>query len=71
MWKPVKCEDCIYWDRHNWPPDRGIGECRMSPPGMVEADLAEYKRIQRGVWPVTLHKEGCGMGEPADKGGDP
>ena len=65
----VKCEDCLYWDRHNWPPDRGIGECRIDSPKGIESDLAEYKRIYRAQWPITLHKEGCWCGEPVDKGG--
>jgi hypothetical protein len=67
---PIKCKQCIYWDRYYWPPDSGIGHCRINPPVGEREDIGGiYKREFVGKWPATLSQWGCAAGITHEEGG--
>lgn len=64
-----RCEDCIYWE--NLENIEGTGNCRESPPVIVESLLSDDDNADVQIdiatrFPITFHADWCGKWKSAN-----
>ena len=58
----MKCEDCKFWDKHNFREENDLGLCKINPPQPKAG-----KPFNDGFWPSIKASEWCGEFQQKEK----